>query len=141
MKKQLVWMLAAILTLSGMTLTSCSEKDTPVNNNPLAEKLEGLWYAEYAEEGNFPVKESDTPVAYTKVIHAYKFYADGTGMWEKFFLEDDILINGYGDLIEGPDGRIDSDNRYFTYTSTSNGTITITVEDEYDYIKGYIPKT
>ena len=45
-------------------------------------------------------------------------------MWEQFFLkEDGELVSAYGDLIEGPDGRIDSNNRYFSYTSAANKAI------------------
>ena len=133
---------AAILTICGLTMTSCSNEDGPVvNQNPLAVQLEGFWWCDYDAEGSFAFADGTTD-SYAKIVQAYLFYADGTGMWEQFFLkEDGSLVSAYGDLIEGPDGRIESNNRYFSFASAANGTIYITVADEYDYIKGYIPKT
>ena len=53
MKKKLLWVMTAILTISGTTtaLISCAGNDdnavvTPSAPGPLAEKIEGLWWAD-----------------------------------------------------------------------------------------------
>lgn len=131
MKKQFVWVLAATLSICGTTatLTSCSDdtEETAVVNNPLSNKLEGMWYAETAEQGSFPGwTEGDPERNYTKVINAYRFFADGTGLWEKFYVNDNgEVANVHGDLVyaEGSEAAADG---FFHYSSATDGTVCVT---------------
>ena len=68
-------------------LTACAvERDNAVWNNPLGDKIYGLWYADYQESGIVGVDK--TP--YSRVVQAVKFNADGTGTWWKaVFAADD----------------------------------------------------
>jgi hypothetical protein len=58
MKKSLLWVMTAILTISGTvtTLTSCSSSDdipSPVENqNQLREQIKGDWYCVYNTSGS-----------------------------------------------------------------------------------------
>ena len=135
MKKQYVWMLVAIMTLCGIvTLTSCADNgDNPVvipdSPGPLADKLEGMWSANYDAQGTVPDPTAEGgKVAYTKVMHAYEFFSDGTGLWEKFFInEEGAPVDNFGDLIYDKDTDLLLADGFFHYTSTDDGTIYITL--------------
>ena len=115
-----------LLSFPPSLLSSCSEKDSPVNNNPLAEKFEGVWYAEYAKEGSLPgLIDSDPDIIYNKVIHVYKFNADGTGSWEKFYLNDDEPVYNQAEVALGK--LVDADGA-FHYSTAADGTINITLD-------------
>ena len=112
-------MLAAILTLCGMTLTSCSEKDLPVNNNPLAEKLEGIWYAKYDAEGTINDLYENYEAHYTYVVEIYKFDEDSISVWNRYFFDGDDEVP-VTDLGGGSNGL-----GAFTYTSMADGTVVV----------------
>ena len=77
----------AVLMGIAMLMTACAvERDNAVWNNPLGDKIYGLWYADYQESGIVGVDK--TP--YSRVVQAVKFNADGTGTWWKaVFAADD----------------------------------------------------
>ena len=67
-------------------MTACADNDLAAWNNPLGDKIYGLWYADYQESGIVGVDK--TP--YSRVVQAVKFNADGTGTWWKMmFAADD----------------------------------------------------
>ena len=74
------YLFSAVLIGIAMLMTACAvERDNAAWNNPLGDKIYGLWYADYQESG---IVGNDTP--YSRVVQAVKFNADGTGTWWKF---------------------------------------------------------
>ena len=64
MRKTNPWMLAAILTLCGLTtaLSSCSDSKDEAQATPIGAELYKLWYAESLSPGPSPVeRRSPTP--------------------------------------------------------------------------------
>lgn len=100
-----------ILIGTAMMMTACAETDN-LWNNPLGDKIYGLWYADYPESGTVGDK------TYSRVVQAVKFNADGTGTWWKaMFSADDASepLNLYG-------GRYPVDGT-FDYNVADDGTI------------------
>ena len=116
-------MLAAILTLSGMTLTSCSTNDLPVDNNPLAEQLEGVWYAKYDAEGTINDLYENYEAHYTYVVEIYRFDEDSISVWNRYFFDGDDE-EPITDLGGGSNGL-----GAFTYTSKADGTVSVTLSN------------
>lgn len=145
-KKQFVWMMAAILTLCGtVTLTSCTaNEDSPVENpitdpNPYGEALEGVWYCAYPAEGNLTHPNYDEDmIHYDHIVEVYEFHADGTGAWDRLFFnnrEDGEPVDNFGGC--GPSGA-------FNYATTPDGTITLSLSHrEWEGIDAdfYAPQT
>ena len=106
------YFLSAVLIGIVMMLTACAvERDNAAWNNPLGDKIYGLWYADYQESG---IVGNDTP--YSRVVQAVKFNADGTGMWWKFMFKADDASNPvdlYGGNYSGT----------FDYSVAADGTI------------------
>ena len=143
MKKFNLWMLAAILTICGaVTLTSCvSNDDIPapdlvVDDNPLAEYLEGWWLVDYDEAGAFPGLMDDDPERpYSQVMQAFHFNADGTGVWEKFFFDEyGSPVRCMGDLAYLDQTK---SHCYFRYTSTKEGDVHVTLVNYDDWMAEY----
>ena len=126
MRKQFLWMLAAILTLCGtMTaLTSCSDsndKVTPVDTNQLA----GWWFAAYDVAGTVTGDTDGEEIAYDRVLQAYQFREDGTGKWQKFFMKEGAgIVKSYGDIFGIHDGG------EFAYTENS-GNVKVMLSQPY----------
>lgn len=152
MKKSLLWVMTAILAISGTvtTLTSCASNDdnavvTPSGPGPLAEKIEGLWWADRNVKGKFAENEyaRTADKTYVKIIHAYNFQANGNAQWMKLYInEKGQLVNIVGTLFDDtrvvyPDGS--HDTPWFSYTSAEDGTITMT-NNNYD-VRPDIPQT
>ena len=143
MKQFNLWMLAAILTICGaVTLTSCvSNDDIPapdlvVDDNPLAEYLEGWWLVDYDEAGAFPGLMDDDPERpYSQVMQAFHFNADGTGVWEKFFFDEyGSPVRCMGDLAYLDQTK---SHCYFRYTSTKEGDVHVTLVNYDDWMAEY----
>ena len=126
MRKQFLWMLAAILTLCGtMTaLTSCSDsndKVTPVDTNQLA----GWWFSAYDVAGTVTGDTDGEEIAYDRVLQAYQFREDGTGKWQKFFMKEGAgIVKSYGDIFGIHDGG------EFAYTENS-GNVKVMLSQPY----------
>ncbi len=153
MKKKLLWVIAAILTISSptTTLTSCVSNDdnpvvTPSGPGPMAEKLEGLWWADRNVRGELPESEITETVdkSYVKIVQAYHFKANGSVQWAKLYInEKGELVDIVGTLHDNsdimyPDGSYETP--WFNYTSAENGTITIT-NNRTDIRPNIIPQT
>ena len=125
MKKlhELTWMLAAAMTLG---LASCTD-DNPVNPNPLADKVSGIWWTLINQEGT-----TTTEQAYTRVGTGFQLLEDGTGYGATFYFN-----NEESDPIEMRGGQAFTP---FTYTTHQDGTITLKFDNGYqpavDYFKG-----
>lgn len=114
------YLFSAILIGIVMMMTACAvERDNAAWNNPLGDKIYGLWYADYQESGIVGVDK--TP--YSRVVQAVNFNADGTGTWWKMmFTADDASkplalfggrfpVNGTFDYSVAADGTIRAKRR------------------------------
>ena len=108
-------MLMALPMLLG--LASCVEHDNPVNNNPLASQVSGMWYAQYDEQGTTPYEFLGE---YTHVINSILLNEDGTGYGCTMYLNDEesspiFMYGGY--TLQG--------GAKFNYSTTADGRITL----------------
>lgn len=110
-------------------LASCAEHDNPVDPNPLAAQVSGLWWSLTEQEGTF--SDATDSYTYTRIGQAISFNEDGTGYGVTFFFN-----NEEGDPIAIIGGK---DMAQFTYTSTADGRLTLDFSDAYheyaDYFK------
>lgn len=103
----------ALLTI-GMGLAACAvERDNAAWNNPLGDKIYGLWYADYQASGTIG---SDN-IPYSRVLQAVQLNNDGTGRWFWAAFNADNATTPL--LFEG--GQY---NGAFSYTVAADGTIT-----------------
>ena len=110
MKKILMATAALLLMMTMTVLTSCSKDDddttTPNPTNDIT--LVGNWTADVTNK-TFPLWN------YGPALHMMNFNADGTGSFETYYT-----------LEEQPVAR---DKQTFTYTTTSDGHLTMKMED------------
>lgn len=106
-------MLAAFLTFSSTvtTLTSCNDDD--INSYETDRAVHDVWYAQYDAKGTFLGHD------YWHVVESYEFRNDGTGVWNRFFFDDENS-NPFDDLGGGSGGL-----GFFNVVSKANGTIEI----------------
>ena len=108
------YFLSAILIGIVMMLTACAvERDNAVWNNPLGDKIYGLWYADYQASGT--IGSDNTP--YSRMLQAVQLNNDGTGKWWKAVFNDHNATTPLqfdGGLYNGA----------FDYTVAADGTIT-----------------
>lgn len=128
MRKQIRLLLMLALPML-LGLASCAEHDNPVDPNPLAKQVSGLWWSLTEQEGTFSDATDSYP--YTRMGQAVCFYDDGTGYGVTFFFNDE-----QGDPIAIIGGEAMAP---FTYTSTADGRLTLDFSDAYheyaDYFK------
>lgn len=121
MRKIFLWVLAAILTLSGASVfTSCSSDDNPVKPIIPAKDLLYQWIVDYDVddiEGN--------GITVDHAVKVYEFFADGTGYYEYYLLNEGGLE--FVEYLRGFNGE-------FTYT-VSNNMVTIKLLDEFDELE------
>ena len=87
MKRLLQWMMAAILICGTTVFTACSSDDDANKDNELTiEKLVGVWVTDYSQSGT----EGD--LSWNRVVEDYQFNADGTGYYERYLLDDELLV-------------------------------------------------
>ena len=108
-------MLMALPMLLG--LASCAEHDNPVDPNPLASQVSGMWYAQYDEQGTTPYEFLGE---YTHVINSILLNEDGTGYGCTMYLNDEesspiFMYGGY--TLQG--------GAKFNYSTTADGRITL----------------
>lgn len=112
---------AVLMIGTAMMLTACADNDTVAWNNPLSDKIYGLWYADYQASGTVGVDN----VQYDRVVQAVQLNSDGTGTWWKaLFSADDASKPLY---LYG--GRYPLGGS-FDYTVAADGTITAKREGE-----------
>ncbi len=123
-----LWMLAAILVISGnLVLTACSSDDSAAENpgpGPLAATLSGMWYSAYYAEGKAQRDNGDgTTVDYDAVIEIYNFEENGSGSFYRCFFKDDEMAPA---LVQGTAGYGD-----FTYSSKTDGTVNMALKNNW----------
>ena len=120
----LLWALPMLLGLA-----SCAEKDNPVDPNPLAKQVSGLWWSLTEQEGTYSDAADSYP--YTRIGQAIYFNEEGAGYGVTFFFNDEqnapIAIVGGESMAP------------FTYTSKADGRLSLNFENAYkeyaDYFK------
>jgi len=118
MRKRILWMLAAILTICGTTaFTSCSEEDDN-SVSPKMAQLPGTWYTEYDQPGMIEV--GDSVITYSKVVQACIFNDDGRGRWYRIYLDN------LSEPIEEEGGWYSGD---FNYSVDNDGLVSIKIID------------
>ena len=102
-----------ILVVGAFAFTACSsDDDNKVDDGILtAEKLAGVWYANYADD------QTEGDQHWTRVVEDYKFNTDGTGYLEYFQTDGNKLV----------DALFVRDNDKLRYTISGN-TVTIAPE-------------
>ena len=77
-----------ILVVGAFAFTACSSSDSKDDDNVLtAEKLAGVWYANYADD------QTEGDQHWTRVVEDYKFNTDGTGYLEYFQIDGNKLVD------------------------------------------------
>ncbi len=110
-----------------MSLVSCSDKDiegTTPDSNPLASSLVGKWIGEYAADGETTQGTNSIAGTYIKAVQGLEFKEDGTGTYAKF------LCNAANEPLSIFGGAMDQANGRFHYTSSTDGTVTITLDGD-----------
>ena len=118
MKKLNLWMLAAILTLCGLTtaLTSCSSSDDDIPQaTPIGSELYKMWYAETTVDNTSADGTKET----LRQIRAFDFDDDGEGKEYFFYVDADNKLKENMPKLLGVD---------FAYTNLS-GIIHISRKD------------
>ena len=115
MKKLMQWVLAAILILSGIVLTSCSNSDIPStpSQQGMEESLVGLWYEDFDYED---VTEDGKP--FNRALIAVETKADHTGYVALAVFDDEFNepLEIYGGPKDAP----------FTWQVTADGHVILT---------------
>ena len=127
-KKVFLWMLAAVIATGGASLmTSCiGNEDDPVVNpdtpGSLDMPLDGVWYSHYPSKGTLQKSQNGEKLDYTYVLEYYQFNTDGTGVWNRMFFntDQDEPLENLGSKVTG----------HFTYTSQSDGKVTVTLDNK-----------
>lgn len=118
MKKFNLWMMAAILTLCGLStaLTSCKDSDDGPKGTPIsAEQLSKMWYAEATKNYTF----ADGRQEQLKQVTVLNFSENGTGREYSFYVDAD------NEVCDDADGLLGIE---FTYTN-NDGVIRTTRKD------------
>ena len=104
-------------------LTSCAEVDNPIDRNPLADQVKGMWWTLIDTEGTLP--EEFGGEGYTRVIEAMLLNEDGTGFGCSMFFnnESDLPVWMFGGFTE-------QGLAPFSYTTTTDGRITLRFDQE-----------
>lgn len=125
MKQRFIWMIAAILTLSGtlVGLTSCRDNDDNSVLNPLADKLIGMWISEFETQGT--IGEGDDAVEYYKVVQIVDFDNDKEGLWAKYYInqaKEVITLEG-GYFFGSFNYRTNADGKIIIDVTSDNNNI------------------
>ena len=127
LKKTFRLLLMALPMMLGFA--SCAEHDNPVDPNPLAKQVSGMWWSLADQEGTY--KDATDSYPYTRMGQAICFNEDGTGYGVTFFFNDE---QGDPIAIIGGEGMCP-----FTYTSKADGRLSLDFSDAYyeyaDYFK------
>ena len=130
------WTLAAVLSISSLSFSSCSNNDEIIVDNPKTApaanqqtmKLSGnTWVRAYEAKGKVgagSAADKNTDFSYIYVIDAYKFTEDGKGEFNRYFFnEDDNLEEP--DVVWGLQG-----SGHFTYSMKADGKVDITLSED-----------
>lgn len=134
-----------VVCSSGMILSACSEYDNPVQKPVYsADEIVGEWSMTYDYSGtisNYIGKDTQAQpqTAYTRVMDFYHFLADGTGVWNRYYFNDDSE-QPFADLGGGSGGL-----GAFSYQFESNGSVQLQLTNVNQALEGtesyYAPQT
>ena len=136
MKKNSVLVKAVLMSMltavASFAMTSCSNDDdlmvkkeviNQAEAQVVAKSISGVWYACYQANGTAVSDNNDgMTVDYTHAFDVYEFHENGTGSFHRHFLGEG---SNTPDVSWGQEGKGD-----FTYTSTADGKVTITLKNE-----------
>ncbi len=130
------WTLAAVLSISSLSFSSCSNNDenlvdtpktAPTTNQPTMKLSGNTWVRAYEAKGKAgagSAADKNTDFSYVYVIDAYKFTEDGKGEFNRYFFnEDDNLEEP--DVVWGLQG-----SGHFTYSMKADGKVDITLSED-----------
>ena len=131
-----------LATVMSLGFTACTDKDDATAQNPLGDKITGTFYQLYQATGTVDhvidktdiLSETEVSRDYTRVVEVYQFQDNGTGLWNRYFL-DNKSNEPFAELGEGS-GHPGS----FEYTTRDDGTVTVTLTSpETANLKAYQP--
>lgn len=112
-----------MLIIALAAMTSCSNDDNPAPN-PMAEKIVGTWLAEYEAEGTLTIEGEATP--YSRVVDVYDIDdITKVNIWNRYFFRGESP-DPFADLGGGSGAQ-----GKFDFTSTADGTISVTLTETY----------
>ena len=130
------WTLAAVLSISSLSFSSCSNNDenlvdtpktAPTTSQPTMKLSGNTWVRAYEAKGKAgagSTADKNTDFSYIYVIDAYKFTEDGKGEFNRYFFnEDDNLEEP--DVVWGLQG-----SGHFTYSMKADGKVDITLSED-----------
>ncbi len=90
MEKRVITYLMLIVALA-LGMASCSEHDDIVDTNPLHDDIVGSFYKLYDVNGSIDgvISKTSLPHEYTRIVEVYHFGEDGTGLWNRYFFDDE----------------------------------------------------
>lgn len=124
-KTMLMSILSAAILILGFPACSADEFDNPVNNNPLGNQIIGKFYLLYNAEGTIDgiFSTIELPHDYARVVETYEFHQDGTGIWNRYFI-DNGSNEPFADLGGGSGGL-----GHFTFKTTADGIVNVTLDN------------
>lgn len=118
------FLFAAVMAL-GLAACSDDNSDNPAPQNELGDEIIGTFYQLYDATGAIDniVASIALPRDYTRVMEVYLFMADGTGLWNRYFFNDESG-EPFADLSGGSGGL-----GHFSYTLQEGGTVSVTLDN------------
>ena len=130
------WTLAAVLSISSLSFSSCSNNDENIVDTPHTApaanqqtmKLSGnTWVRAYEAKGKAgagSTADKNTDFSYIYVIDAYKFTEDGKGEFNRYFFDENDNLE-VPDVVWGLQG-----SGHFTYSMKADGKVDITLSED-----------
>ena len=124
-------LMSMLTAVTSFTMTSCSNDDdlmvnsevTNVMKPSVVKPISGVWYGCYKANGTAESDNNDgKTLEYAHAYDVYEFNENGTGSFHRHFIGEHANTP---DISWGNDGKGD-----FTYTSTADGKVTITLTNE-----------
>ena len=124
MEKRVITYLMLIVALA-LGMASCSEHDDFVDTNPLHDDIVGTFYKLYDVNGSIDgvISKTSLPHEYTRIVEVYHFGEDGTGLWNRYFFDDESG-EPFADLGGGSGGL-----GRFKYSTQADGSVSVTLDN------------
>ena len=121
-----------LATVMSLGFAACTDKDDATAQNPLGDKIIGTFFQLYHATGTVdhvidksdPLSEKEISRDYTRVVEVYQFQNNGTGLWNRYFL-DNKSSEPFAELGQGS-GHPGS----FEYTTHADGTVSLTLTSQ-----------
>ena len=130
------WTLAAVLSISSLSFSSCSNNDenlvdtpktAPIANQTTTKLSGNTWVRAYEAKGIAgagSAADKNTDFSYVYVIDAYKFTEDGKGEFNRYFFDENDNLE-VPDVVWGLQG-----SGHFTYSMKADGKVDITLSED-----------